>query len=239
MNVSVLAVTVLGTFGRTAARPSALAYNPAVIFTLNQNTTWARPEATVPARRAPVACSHRPGTGPGSLRLRGPCGAGTAEPSRCATHASHPCRRATRTRHLDRRRAQARGDGPRPRPRTVPLPSFHSCRGTRAQGRLQLLVHDCLDHLAHLLANPALDAVRTKRSIRSNVLADMLSHGVILRHPPPSGCSLRHEPAPDDDASTLFYPPTDTTGFDRTDIRLRSLLAVPPAETCRRIADSI
>jgi hypothetical protein len=38
MNVPVLAVAILGTFGRTAVRPSPLTYNPAVIFTLNQDT---------------------------------------------------------------------------------------------------------------------------------------------------------------------------------------------------------
>jgi hypothetical protein len=38
MNVPVLAVTILGTFGRTAVRLSPLTYNPAVIFTLNQDT---------------------------------------------------------------------------------------------------------------------------------------------------------------------------------------------------------
>ena len=42
MNVSVLAVTILGTFGRTAVRPSALTYNPAVNFTLNQDSREAR-----------------------------------------------------------------------------------------------------------------------------------------------------------------------------------------------------
>jgi hypothetical protein len=31
------AATILGTFGRTAVRLSPLTYNPAVIFTLNQN----------------------------------------------------------------------------------------------------------------------------------------------------------------------------------------------------------
>ena len=45
MNVSVLAVTILGTFGRTAVRPSALAYNPAVTFTLNQDTRTTRHES--------------------------------------------------------------------------------------------------------------------------------------------------------------------------------------------------
>jgi hypothetical protein len=98
-----------------------------------------------------------------------------------------------RPRHLDRRRSQARGHRPRPRPVTVPLPSFHARRDARTQGRLQLLVHDRLDHLADLLANPALDAVRTKLSAHANVLAAMLCHGVILRHPPPSGCSDRLE----------------------------------------------
>jgi hypothetical protein len=37
MNLSVVAVTILGTFCRTAVRPP-LAYNPAVVFTLNQDT---------------------------------------------------------------------------------------------------------------------------------------------------------------------------------------------------------
>ena len=46
MNVSVLVVTILGTFGSTAVRPSALAYNPAVIFTLNQDTKTAAGAST-------------------------------------------------------------------------------------------------------------------------------------------------------------------------------------------------
>jgi hypothetical protein len=38
MNTSVLATSILGTFGRPAGRPSALPYDRAVIFTLNQDS---------------------------------------------------------------------------------------------------------------------------------------------------------------------------------------------------------
>jgi hypothetical protein len=55
----------------------------------------------------------------------------------------------------------------------------------------------------------------------------MLSHGVILRHPPPSGCSDRLKPAPDDDALNLFHQPPDTTlREDSTLIRLVGRLAI-------------
>jgi len=39
MNTAVLAVSILGTFGDAAARPSALTYEQAVTFTLNQDTS--------------------------------------------------------------------------------------------------------------------------------------------------------------------------------------------------------
>ncbi len=39
MNTAVLAVSILGTFGHSAVRPSALTYQRAVTFTLNQDIT--------------------------------------------------------------------------------------------------------------------------------------------------------------------------------------------------------
>jgi len=48
MSSSIRAVTILGTFGRTAVRPSALTYNPAVIFTLNQDRGRLAPRASIP-----------------------------------------------------------------------------------------------------------------------------------------------------------------------------------------------
>ena len=45
MNLSVVAVTILGTFCRPAVRPP-LAYNPAVVFTLNQDSARVHPRST-------------------------------------------------------------------------------------------------------------------------------------------------------------------------------------------------
>src|SRR5438876_6381711 len=80
----------------------------------------------------------------------------------------------------------------------------------RPQCRLQLLLHDALDGVANSLAHHALDGVRTDLAPFSrSPLPAIASHGVILRHPLPSGHSCRPT-APDDDAFlSLFHHTPD------------------------------
>src|SRR5205823_6039593 len=80
----------------------------------------------------------------------------------------------------------------------------------RPQCRLQLLRHDALDGVANPLAHHALDGVRGDLAPFSRVpLPAIASHGVILRHPLPSGRSCRPT-APDDDAFlSLFHHTAD------------------------------
>src|SRR6266566_1722267 len=115
--------------------------------------------------------------------------------------------------HRDRRRPETRGERPRPRPVSIAGPRLaHPRRPGRPQCRLQLLLHDALDGVANSLAHHALDGVRTDLAPFSrSPLPAIASHGVILRHPLPSGHSCRPT-APDDDAFfSLFNHTPDIT----------------------------
>src|SRR2546429_6041246 len=122
-------------------------------------------------------------------------------------------RRQPRAGHRDRRRPETRGERPRPRPVSIPGPYVaHPRRPGRPQGRLQLLLHNALDGVADPLAHHALDRVRADLAPFSRFpLPAIASHGVILRHPLPSGRSCGST-APDDDAFlSLFHHTPDIT----------------------------
>src|SRR5207253_5311729 len=87
-------------------------------------------------------------------------------------------------------------------------------RPGRPQCRLQLLRHDAFDGVANPLAHHALDGVRGDLAPFSRgPLPAIASHGVILRHPLPSGRSCRPT-APDDDAFlSLFHHTADIASW--------------------------
>src|SRR5271170_8383111 len=82
----------------------------------------------------------------------------------------------------------------------VPLTALGPRRDPSSQSRLQLFLDDRLDRLPDPLSHSTFYAVRSE-------VPGILLHGVILRHPPPSGRLIDSTTKPDDDASSTF-PPT-------------------------------
>src|SRR5262249_47511813 len=114
-----------------------------------------------------------------------------------------------RSRHLERRRAQAGRQRPLPRAMAVALALLADThRFPCAEGGIELLLHQLLDRGADPQPHRLLDAVTAE--LRNLFLVTWLPgtvlHRVILRHPPPGGRSSWCRTAPDDDAISTFPP---------------------------------